>query len=112
MQANCVLGLNVSLYHVTGGFGFFLEWNYVSEGRFIHFCKSDTPLSFVPGGIRTHNLLIFGQISKPSCLGPRQEENCLPKLSISIGSGDSLHLTGSLSLFLSLSLSLYVSWHN
>ena len=32
------------------------------------FFKSETPLSLVLGGIRTHNLLIFVQTSKPSCL--------------------------------------------
>ena len=34
--------------------------------------KSETPLSLVLGGIRTHNLLIFGLTTKSSCLGARQ----------------------------------------
>ena len=36
--------------------------------------KSETPLSLVLGGIRTHNLLVFGLTTKPSCLGAQQED--------------------------------------
>ena len=42
--------------------------------------KSETPLSLVLGGVRTHNLLISGLTTKPSCLGARQEGSGLPKL--------------------------------
>ena len=38
------------------------------------------PQSFDPGW--NYNLLIFGQAPKPSCLGVRQEDSCLPKLVI------------------------------
>ena len=31
----------------------------------LYFVKSETPLSLVLGGIRTHNLLIFGLTTKP-----------------------------------------------
>ena len=40
------------------------------------FFSNLTPLSLVLGGIQTHNLLIFGQTTKPSCLGARQEDSC------------------------------------
>ena len=33
-------------------------------------------------GIPTHNFLIFGQTTKPSCLEALQEDSCLPKLMI------------------------------
>ena len=33
-------------------------------------------------GFWTHNLLIFGQTPKNSCLGEQQEDSCLPKLLI------------------------------
>ena len=42
------------------------------------FFKSETPLNLVLGGIRTHNLLIFGQTSKPPSLGLRQEPYMTP----------------------------------
>ena len=47
---------------------FFQIWDYTSE--------------FDPGGIRSHNLLTFGQTPKPSCLGVQQEDSCLPQLLI------------------------------
>ena len=56
--------------------------------KFVHLCNHITirvflsnlrQHCFVLGGIRTHNLLILGQTSKPSCLGARQEDSCLPK---------------------------------
>ena len=55
--------------------------NYItySTTAFIIISKSKTSLSLVMGGIRTHNLLIFGQTPKPSCQGSRQEDSCLPK---------------------------------
>ena len=34
-------------------------------GKFLCFVKSETPLSLVLGGIRTHNLLIFGLTTEP-----------------------------------------------
>ena len=48
----------------------------------IIFLKSETPLSFVLGLIRIHNHLISGQTPKPSCLGARQKDSCLPKVLI------------------------------
>ena len=55
----------------------------------------ETPLSLVLGGIQTHNLLIFGQTTKPSCLGARQEDSGLPKAFDLEGQVDSLYCTGS-----------------
>ena len=61
-----------------------LDYNYGQnpETLYIYFFKSETLLSFVRVEIRTHNLLIFGQTPKPSCLGAQQEDSCLPKLLI------------------------------
>ena len=47
--------------------------------EFIYCVKSETPLSLFLGGIRTHNLLIFGLTTKPSCRGVLQEDSDLPK---------------------------------
>ena len=41
--------------------------------------KSETPPSLVLGRIRTHNFLIFGLTTKPSCLGVLQENSGLLK---------------------------------
>ena len=35
----------------------------------------------VLGGIRTQNILMFGQTPQPSCLGAWQEDSCLSKVS-------------------------------
>ena len=48
--------------------------------RILLFLKSGTPLSLVLGGIRTHNLLIFGQTTNASCPLARQEDSCLRRL--------------------------------
>ena len=60
-------------------------WEVINQGLiciFLYFVKSETPLSLVLCLIRTHNLLIFGLTTKPSCLGARQEDSGLPKLLI------------------------------
>ena len=59
------------------------------------FAKSETPLSFILGGIRTRNLLIFGLTTKPFCLGAQQEDSGLPKLFDLDVQVDSLNHTGS-----------------
>ena len=48
-----------------------------AQSNFYIFKKSETPLSLVLGGIRTHNLLIFGQTTKSFCLGAWQEDSYL-----------------------------------
>ena len=44
--------------------------------------KSETPLKLILGVIRTHNLLIFEEAPKPSCLGAQQEDSYLLTLSL------------------------------
>ena len=46
------------------------------------FCEIGDTTEFGPGGIRTHNLLIFRLTTNPSCLGTRQVDSGLPKLLI------------------------------
>ena len=58
-------------------------YHYMGLRWFKYFVKSETPLSLVLGGIRTHNILIFGLITKPSCQGAQQEDSGLPKVLIS-----------------------------
>ena len=57
--------------------------------------KSETSLNLVMGGIRTHNLLIFGLTTRPSCLGTQQEDSGLPKAFDVEGQVDSLNRIGS-----------------
>ena len=72
-----IYGLTNSLYHPGGA--------QLWENMIVtYFFKSETQWSFVLGGIRTHNLLIVGQTTKPPCLGVQQE-----------GQVDSLYPTGS-----------------
>ena len=59
-------------------------YSWIPYGSFWNLCffqiRDNT--KFGPGGIRTYNLLIFGQTPKPSCLGAWQEDICLPKVLI------------------------------
>ena len=50
----------------------FPTWISVLCSRFVillYSFKSETPLSFVLGGIQSNNVLIFGQTPQPFCLG-------------------------------------------
>ena len=44
--------------------------------------QTSKPPSLVLGGTQTHKYLICVQTPKPSCLGTRQEDSCLPKVLI------------------------------
>ena len=75
-------GMLLSKYHVVGDFCLTHTYMHASVAGLCYIVQISMPPSFVLSGIRTHNLLIFGQTPRSSCLGGRQEDSCLPKVLI------------------------------
>ena len=80
MQVYQVRLIDLNLEHAVSPHGLTPECHAPYIYIYFFSFKSETSLSLVLGLIRTHNLLIFGQTTKLSCLEARQEDSGSPKL--------------------------------